>query len=255
MHLFYSTGGLHFGMHDGVVSESAKGNVKRDVDRMIELDAMSEDLILVLTGGEDVDPTGSVDAPTVYPRVYVERNKWSSCNAQRDYHEQHLLYEAVKNGIPVFAFCRGSQLLGMSMGGQLTQDVGKDVRTKGNGHTTYHPIELHGLYAESFREMMQATSPFQRFTGALNTEEIWVNSYHHQGVLVPGPTAELLATHPDGLPEAIIYAKELAMGVQWHPEYESHIAIVQWFAQMCGIDTSEDPECQSSWQNNVLTLE
>jgi putative glutamine amidotransferase len=126
-----------------------------------------------------------------------------------------LLREALQQGLPVFAVCRGIQELNVVMGGTLHQFLhevpGKhDHRSDKSKPITEragpaHPVSLapDGLLA--------------RLAGAT---EVMVNSLHAQGIDRLGDGLVVEAVSPDGVIEAVRVkdAKDFAVGVQWHPE-------------------------------------
>lgn len=156
---------------------------------------------LVLTGGVDVHPSRYGEEP--HPKVRF-------IDEERDAFEFGLLERALERDMPVFAICRGSQLLNVAFGGSLLQHIesGKhvaDYRTEG------YPSRSHEI------EVVEGS----RLAAILGSGRMVVNSRHHQAVtaerLAPGLRA--LAFTDDGLVEA--YESERhrwVIGVQWHPE-------------------------------------
>src|SRR5437868_6778098 len=73
---------------------------------------------LLLTGGEDIDPElyHQPRHPTV---VDVE--------PARDAFEFSLVAEARRRGLPIFAICRGIQVLNVACGGTLVQDIPSEI--------------------------------------------------------------------------------------------------------------------------------
>ena len=50
-------------------------------------------------------------------------------------------------------------------------------------------------------------------------DEIWTNSYHHQGINELGKGLKVAALSEEGLIEAVyLDDKKFALAVQWHPE-------------------------------------
>jgi microsomal dipeptidase-like Zn-dependent dipeptidase len=62
------------------------------------------------------------------------------------------------------------------------------------------------------------------------TQNIFVNSFHHQAVSDPGQRFWVTATAPDGTIEAIESTEQKSiLGVQWHPEWlDSGLPIFKW---------------------------
>jgi putative glutamine amidotransferase len=128
-----------------------------------------------------------------------------------------LIRGALAAGVPLLAVCRGLQEFNVAMGGTLHQRL-QDVPGRIDHSTPMQPNpRVRTAKAHSLR--IVAGSWLHRVVGAT---EIDVNSLHNQGIddLAPGLVAEAMA--PDGTIEAVraAAAPGLAVGVQWHPEYD-----------------------------------
>jgi putative glutamine amidotransferase len=154
---------------------------------------------LLLTGGGDVDPRLYGEQP------HLETEK---VNRERDEHELALLRAALECDLPVFAVCRGHQLLNVAFGGSLLQHIeGNHHRPQPDGESRWHQVNPAGL-----SRLAQIYHGFRT---------LWVNSRHHQAVTVDRLAAGLIpvACSPDGLIEAMeSEAHRWVLGVQWHPE-------------------------------------
>lgn len=159
---------------------------------------------VLLTGGADVDPALYGDTP--HPTTEVD--------AARDRFEIPLSRNAVAADVPVFAICRGVQVLNVAAGGNLVQDIPSAVRSELNHtvsqpkHATAHSVEI---------------TPGSRLAAALGASVTLttcpVNSRHHQSVGNIAPSFVVSAISPDGVVEAIERpASAFCLGVQWHPE-------------------------------------
>ena len=73
---------------------------------------------LLLAGGGDVDPEIYGDAP--HPTYH-------EAEAGRDAYEIELIRRALDSDLPVFAICRGIQVLNVARGGTLVQDIPSEV--------------------------------------------------------------------------------------------------------------------------------
>ena len=173
-----------------------------------------------LTGGVDMDPAN-----------YGEE-RHASCDRSdlaRDWTEVTLVRWAVRDRKPLLGVCRGIQAINVACGGSLYQDI-----------TDQHPGAIkHDYFSDTgaFRRdylahpvRVAADSHLRRI---LETDQMQVNSMHHQGIkrLAPGLTASAFA--PDGLIEAIEKSEgSYLVGVQWHPEEltEAHPPMYRLFA-------------------------
>jgi putative glutamine amidotransferase len=156
---------------------------------------------LVLTGGEDVDPTRYGQAP--HPAL-------GEVSPERDAAEFAALEAAIRRGIPVLAICRGMQLLNVAMGGTLFQDL-PSQRHDGVIHEQEAPVNerWHGA-------TVGAETGIERIFG---TRELFINSFHHQGVDRLGNGLRACVWAEDGLIEGFEGEGPAWMyGVQWHPE-------------------------------------
>lgn len=159
---------------------------------------------LLLTGGLDVDPSLYGEAPHPTTDVAVERDRF----------EIPLSQQAMKANLPIFAICRGVQVLNVAAGGSLVQDIPSAVHTDLN-HSVNQPRDH---IAHPVR-----VAPGTKLAAALGSaaplETCPVNSRHHQSVARVAPSFVASATSPDGVIEAIERPDApFCVGVQWHPE-------------------------------------
>jgi putative glutamine amidotransferase len=161
---------------------------------------------LLLTGGGDVDPARYKAEPHA---------TYTAAEPGRDAYEIALVAAAIAADRPIFAICRGMQLLNVALGGDLVQDI---------------PTEVNGALPHDVREPRYAiahevwTTKGSRLTTLMKDkltdgESCQVNSRHHQAVKHPGTGLEIVATAPDGVIEAMERpASAFCLAVQWHPE-------------------------------------
>jgi putative glutamine amidotransferase len=160
---------------------------------------------VMLTGGGDVDPAlyGEPRHPT-----------YEAAESGRDAFEIALAKAALAADVPLFAICRGMQVLNVAMGGTLIQDI---------------PTEVAGALAHSIREprfhiahevwVAKDSMLWTIMADKLDGESLQVNSRHHQAVKRAAPGFEVTATAPDGVIEAMERpASRFCLAVQWHPE-------------------------------------
>ncbi|GAA1316163.1 gamma-glutamyl-gamma-aminobutyrate hydrolase family protein [Leucobacter albus] len=187
--------------------------VPRDVpDRAPQILAGADALVII--GGEDVDPS-----------FYGQEPAGSkSTNAEADAFDLALIHEAKRRNLPVFAICRGHQLLNVAFGGTLHQDIAQEPvkHTPGPALPGESPVAEHDI----------EIAPDSRFIGAVLGETARTNSIHHQSVDRCAPGFRVVATAPDGIVEAIEpeTGDWLALSVQWHPEkMAEHQRLFDWF--------------------------
>ena len=157
---------------------------------------------LLLTGGEDVDP--SLYGATPSPQL-------GAVSRERDRFELALLAAARERQLPVLAICRGIQLVNVAAGGTLWQDLPSERP----GDVNHNPATPRASAAHGIRVL-----PGSRAAQALGRLEFEANSFHHQAVREVGRGLVATAWAADGLIEAVESADgaEWLLAVQWHPE-------------------------------------
>jgi putative glutamine amidotransferase len=163
---------------------------------------------LLVPGGDDFAP--EVAYP---PDVRFEAVPEAQLRADRA-----LLDAMLARGRPVLGICYGAQLLALHHGGTLHHHIPLDLPDAGphSGTGTRHALEL---------------VPGTRLARLLEPNPSDVNSQHHQSIREPGRGLRVAARAPDGVIEAIeSSAGTWCVGVQWHPELESHPASLRLFA-------------------------
>jgi putative glutamine amidotransferase len=151
---------------------------------------------LLLSGGSDLDPRyyGEEAVPELGVTV-----------PERDAFEMSLVEQALRRGIPILGICRGMQVLNVALGGTLFQDLPSQMdhmvllghRQETPKWEPTHEVEVDGG---------------SQVAGIMGTDELKVNSYHHQAV-------KDLAS--DGVVEAVEtrdLSQRWLVGVQWHAE-------------------------------------
>jgi putative glutamine amidotransferase len=125
----------------------------------------------------------------------------------------------------VLAICGGHQLVNISRGGALVQDLKTEWRPLGAQCATlpHADNERKGTSGEgnAFRHEVTLT-PGCAVAEIIGRTSILANSYHHQAIMPSRLGKGLVATgwSDDGVIEAIELTgdKRFVLGVQWHPE-------------------------------------
>lgn len=150
----------------------------------------ASDLIVIL-GGEDVDP-----------RLYGGATSYPGSGHHEptaDTRTIALILDAVARRAPLLGICRGHQLLNVALGGTLVEHM--------EGH--------RGTDATYVTTPLTVTD---EHLAALVTD--WApQCTHHQCVREPAADLRVIATAPDGVVEAVAHRTAPAWGVQWHPEH------------------------------------
>ncbi len=164
---------------------------------------------LLLTGGDDVTPSRYGEA--AHPAT-VE------AETGRDEFEIALIHAARAQQLPIFAICRGVQVLNVACGGTLVQDIPSQIAGALTHSLPCPPNQPYSLAHEIWIEKDSLLSKLMRERLA-DADACEVNSRHHQAVRSVAKGFAVSATAPDGVIEAIEDpAMRFCLGVQWHPE-------------------------------------
>lgn len=147
---------------------------------------------VLLPGGSDIEPGLYGGEP--HPEVY---GVWP----EQDSTDIALAKHVLGSPIPLFAVCRGLQVVNVALGGTLTVHMPSPHR---------HHVSHLNLGNNASRL-------------GLPERDIEISCYHHQAIDTLGAGMEPLAWAPEGHVEAVwIEAQAFAAGVQWHPEDNYH---------------------------------
>jgi putative glutamine amidotransferase len=157
---------------------------------------------IILSGGNDVNP-----------ELYGEENKKSSdISNDRDRCEKKILDIAVEKKIPLLGICRGLQFSNVYFGGKINQDLHQKC---GDKH----------LPAQDHRVVLKENT----IIDCLKSQEILVNSYHNQAVFPEDLSSELktfVFEKESGLIEGIYHPQLPLAAIQWHPEREKEVKLI-----------------------------
>jgi putative glutamine amidotransferase len=157
---------------------------------------------LLLPGGIDLHP--SHYGEEVHPLT-------EEADLEHDEFEITLASWAFQEDIPVLGVCRGMQLINIALGGSLYQDI-DDQYPDSIGHTHRNLPRAHLAHRIS-------VDPGSRMEKILGTQEVWVNSLHHQAIKEPGKGVRITGHAPDGIPELLeVIGYRFVMAAQCHPE-------------------------------------
>lgn len=157
---------------------------------------------LIFTGGGDIEPHryGGVPIDSMY-----------DMNTDRDAFEIELANEAARRRFPTLAICRGLQVLNVALGGTLIEDIPSEV---GTAHRAAGPRVYDG-------HQHVRLSTGSRVAEVVGSNELMVNSIHHQSVRDLAPGFVAVGWADDGVIEAVEHEDPAwpMLAVQWHPEY------------------------------------
>ena len=160
---------------------------------------------ILLPGGDDVLPSlyGADAHPT-----------FGAAEPGRDAYELELATRAGDADLPLFAICRGIQVLNVARGGTLVQDIPSELPDAIPHEVRDTPFTIaHDVWVS------EGTLLHTLLRERIDGDACPVNSRHHQAVEKVGSGLVVSATAPDGVIEAVEDpSKRFCVGVQWHPE-------------------------------------
>ena len=122
-----------------------------------------------------------------------------------------LFNKCLLKNIPILGICGGEQLINVSLGGTLIQDI-KNLKFKTLEHEQLNPRDQtsHQVYIE----------PKTLLHSIIGEDTINVNSAHHQAIDKLGDGLTISGKSKDGIIEAIEGLNhKWCIGLQWHPEF------------------------------------
>lgn len=182
---------------------------------------------ILLTGGGDIAP-----------ELYGKQPFGKEADLQRDRDDAEILVSrwAADEKKPLLAICRGMQIISVAMGGELLQDL-PEQKPEAEKHQYVY-------VAEGSHDMTDLVHDVQLSAGCLlrrilKTDNLPVNSMHHQAVISAPAPLEIVGWSSDGVAETVeLSSHPFYVGVQWHPEelFEDDAAsraIFEAFVQAC----------------------
>jgi len=188
----------------------------------------------LFSGGDDIHPRYYGEKPLADMTISPD---------ERTEFETALLREAMLLRKPVLGVCLGAQLINVTLGGSLYQDIPTQIADPLN-HRDQHNIKIveGTMLYKMFVTMNEhvaimchpecisgsQTMPGQEILNqvqndreAVFSDKISIFSTHHQSVKSPGKGLIVSAMSSDGIIEAIeLQDYPFLIGVQWHPERE-----------------------------------
>ena len=178
---------------------------------------------LLLSGGVDIDPCNYSEEAN--PHL-------GEVDRRLDELEMFVAQWALRERLPVLGICRGIQLLNVALGGSLYQDL-----------NTQYPESMIHCRRELPRNTLihsvhiEEGSQVEKIFG---TNEIWINSLHHQAVKELGRGVRISGRAEDGVAELLeVPEYPFVIGIQGHPEelYTAEAACEKLFVafvEACG---------------------
>jgi putative glutamine amidotransferase len=206
MRIEYATDRFYLSRHYSEAVEAAGGTPVHLslIPNPIYIESVVEDLDGILLPGSDsdVDPLRYGQQP--HPDL-------GSVQTIKDETDLLVIEAAERRQLPLLAICFGMQILNVSRGGSLIQDIRAQV-PEAIKHEQGAPRDRpsHGV------TLLESS----RLAEIAGTSNALVNSHHHQAVESLGADLVATAWSADGLIEALEDPRpdRFVMAVQWHPE-------------------------------------
>jgi putative glutamine amidotransferase len=175
---------------------------------IIGIDGSIPDLVkrldgFIFTGGDDIHPRYYGEKPLSGMSLAISPDG-------RTKFEISLFKAVAKARKPVLAICYGAQLVNISLGGKLYQDIASQVPDPIQhgparpGEKVFHHVDI-----------LEGTM----LSRIIGVSRIRVRSSHHQSVKNPGRGLHLSAVARDRVIEALEPRSDhFLIAVQWHPE-------------------------------------
>ena len=172
-------------------------NIKDIINLLYKIDG------LVITGGNfDIDPN-KFGETIVHQTVQLKENRTNF--------ELLAAEIMLKQNKPVLGICGGEQLINVLYKGSLIQHIPDEIK---------NPIEHEQKNPRHEPGHSVRIKDNTKLHSIISTNDIMVNSAHHQAIKTPGNGLIVNALSADGIIEGIEDpTKNFCIGVQWHPEF------------------------------------
>ena len=158
---------------------------------------------LYFSGGNDINPL-------IYGEDPIK--EIGGIDYSRDEFEIKIFKKAAAKDMPILGICRGEQVINVAAGGTLYQDI-YSQKEGTNGHSP--KFSTSSIYGYHKVNIMKDSILYN----IIKTDEMSVNSLHHQAVKDIAEGYKVTAYASDGTIEAIESVNHsFIVGIQWHPE-------------------------------------
>lgn len=184
---------------------------------------------VLLTGGDDIQT--ELYAPQLAGKL---KRTLSETEPDRDLFELLMVEELFRQRKPLFAICRGHQLVNVAFGGTLFVDIESQL-----------PGALQHRRLDAKNRIVHAVELTEGslIANIAAREKLGVNSSHHQAIARLAEPFVATAHSSDGVIEAIELRPDAAslpffLAVQFHPErlyarHAEHLRLFQHFVRAC----------------------
>ena len=173
-----------------------------------------------LIGGPDYDPIRYGGHPQQPDEIM---------DARRNVFDLWLAAYLLENSSkPVLGICGGHQLINISLGGALIQDLRTEWKSADKQACTLQHSDderTGGTQAGNVYRHEVRVAPGSRMAAIVGGNTVLTNSYHHQAIDPAriGAGLKVTAWAPDGVIEAVEAGNNarFLLGIQWHPERQA----------------------------------
>ena len=226
----------------GILLSNLANKVKTNLWKNSNVNEIAKDATCVIfPGGSDICPT-----------LWKEEGEWhgiegdTDYSAERDVSDYLLMSYCLEKDIPVFAICRGMQMLSTVSGAKMINDIPTYFASLGKNDNETHRNNEKKVFATHNVNIIDNSSLLYKIANSTTLNN--VPSWHHQGVLsLDNTKLSLVAeTVTDGV--RIIEGVErkdlsFCLGVQFHPE----VAVRKHVEQEADASNYMDLESASSF--------
>ncbi|MBI5386913.1 MAG: gamma-glutamyl-gamma-aminobutyrate hydrolase family protein [Verrucomicrobia bacterium] len=186
---------------------------------------------VMLTGGDDLQPR--LYAQRLRPAL---RKTVGPPEPERDLFELQVIYETFRRRKPLFAICRGLQILNVALGGTMIVDIPSELP-----HALNHRrMDLKDQVVHDV-----AVEPGSLLARVIGNTRLGVNSSHHQAAGQVAGLLKITAQSADGVVEGLevrpgaVEKMPFLLAVQFHPErlcarHREHRVLFERFVAACG---------------------
>lgn len=185
---------------------------------------------VMLTGGDDLQPR--LYASRLAPKL---RRTVGPPEPERDLFELQVIHEVLRQRKPLFAICRGLQLLNVALGGTLIVDIPSQVP----GALSHKRMDKKDQIVHEAQ--LTEGSLLVNITGSA---QLGVNSSHHQAAGRIASMLKVSAKSSDGVVEGLelrpgtMDEMPFLLAVQFHPErlaarHREHRVLFESFVAAC----------------------
>ena len=154
---------------------------------------------VLIPGSRDMDPKHYNQKP---------HKKLNPMSKERTASEYIIVEQSLKNNIPIFGICGGTQFINVFFGGSLYQDI-ESLLPNALSHEKGSVHSVNIINGTNLKKIVKKS-------------QLKVRSYHHQAIKKIGKDLTICAKSDDGIIEGLESQNGMVLAVQWHPELKKN---------------------------------